>query len=346
MKIFNSTNSGEYAALLKSKGLELDIYYSAGFLETEAALHKGEYEIFVEDNGSNIFIYPYILLPLQGSFQGLFDISSPYGYCGPYCDNALFFQKSEQYFLEYIRSRNVVSEFIRYHYLYNQELRFNTDTVNIFNREIVLLDLTRPWEEIWTTDMSSTNRNLVRKLEKEGYSVEIEFSPKHLDEFITMYNETMKNAGAQEFYYFPDEMYHRLFTLLGDKIFMARVVKEGTTYCSALFFESAGILTYYLSARNLNASKVPATNYLLAAVSRMAQQRGCRLVNFGGGRTAHPGDALLKFKSNFSGTRGGFYIGKRMHKMDVYTDLVNNYIREKGEDEYLKVKHLLHFYRS
>lgn len=325
---------------------QLDVYYDPSFLSCDAFMQGGEYEIFTIQKEHSVWIYPYILLPIKET--NFLDLSSPYGYAGPFCNDEHFFDEAEQEFVKYIESKPIVSEFIRYHYEYNQSssFRFKINCQNSINRTIVLLDTKSDFQTIWETAFSGTNRNLVRKLEKENFTWSFEdFELKHLDFFPKMYDATMKNAQASSFYFFSKAFYEELIHQLGDKLKIAIVEKEGVIYSTALFFVCNAYVTYYLSARNLDFPKVTASNFLLSNVVQWAVEHQLKIINFGGGLSNSEEDRLFKFKTNFSKETRTFYIGKRIHKQDVYNTFVENYKLEKGEEAFEKVKNLLQFYR-
>jgi len=244
--IFNKNNSELYIDLLNEKGLELDIYYYPEFLRIFAQLEKGEFEIFTLHSATEIFIYPYIKIENQHLGEHFYSITSPYGYGGPYSTNEMMLKKGENHFLEYNNSK-CISEFIRYHYLYSKDKLFKQNISNTQNRTVVVLDLKQGWESIWTNQFSGTNRNLCRKLENEGFNFELHYDMKYKDEFVKLYFKTMDNIGAGEYYYFNDQFFDQLFSILfsSKRMILARVTKDDTTFCSALFFISGGILTYF-----------------------------------------------------------------------------------------------------
>ncbi|MEI6190027.1 MAG: GNAT family N-acetyltransferase, partial [Chitinophagia bacterium] len=115
--IFNKYNAENYCDILKDFNLGLDIYYYPSYLSFDAKIQGGEFEIFVLIENEFIFIYPYIKIGFNISeLKNKFDIISPYGYCGPYSNNPLFFKRAELFFIKYA-SVFCVTEFIRYHYL-------------------------------------------------------------------------------------------------------------------------------------------------------------------------------------------------------------------------------------
>ena len=344
-QIFNESTQLDYLKLLNDLKIELDIYYYPSFLEIDAKIQKGTYEIFFFRKGNEVLIYPYIKLPFEEEkFKEYFDLSSPYGYCGPYCTSDSIFQEAEIAFIDYIKN-NCVTEFVRYHYLYNEQHKFAQQIQNLQNRTVVTLNTTIDWDTIWTKEFSSTNRNLIRKLEKEEYVFVLTNEIEDLLGFTDMYYSTMKNAGASDFYFFDKDLINRLYTDLGEKIFLVKVEKENVVYSYSLFFISGGIGTYYLSARNVEYSKVPATNYLLAKAAELVKEKGATILNFGGGLTNEQDDYLFKFKRNFSKETKEFFIGKRIHNNEIYNQIKEDWIEKYGTEKYSTVKYILQFYR-
>lgn len=344
-QLFNASTQLDFLKLLNDLKIELDIYYYPNFLDIDAKIQKGAYEIFFFRKGNEVFIYPYIKLPFkEEKFKEYFDISSPYGYCGPFSTSESIFQEGEEAFIEYNKNK-CVTEFVRYHYIYNEQQKFTKHIQNIQNRTVVTLDTSLDWETIWTKEFSSTNRNLIRKLEKEEYRFVLTNEKEDLLGFTEMYYSTMKNAGASDFYFFDKELINRLYADLEEKIFLVKVEKENVVYSYSLFFISGGIGTYYLSARNVDYPKVPATNYLLTKAAEFLKEKGATILNFGGGLTNEQDDYLFKFKRNFSKDTKEFFIGKRIFNNNIYNQIVNDWIKLHGENDYEKRKHILQFYR-
>ena len=344
--IYNKSNASDYKIFLREHTLDLDIYYQAEFLELEASLVKGEYEIFtLTDASQNIFIYPFLKVRLEGEFSNYIDLVPPYGYPGPFCNAPSFFGIGEDEFIKYIQTQNVVSEFVRYHFHYNSTLRFSRAIENEANRTIVLFDLRRSWDDIWKNDVVMNNRNYVNRLEKEGYRFEVSNSTQNLSEFINLYYQTMDNAGSPESFYFEEQYFYQLFEKLNRKDVLSRLVKDGITYSAVIFFISGGIVQLYLNCRNLDYPKISATGPLYISIAKWAKDQGCKFLNVGGGNTNHPDDKLFKFKKKLSKTYMTFYIGKRIHSEDIYQLLVDKYINENGYDSYKQIMHRLQFYR-
>jgi hypothetical protein len=347
IKVYNHLNQKEYNADLLEELAHLDIYFQSAYLNCDALMQNGKWEVFTVQIGSSFFIYPYILLTIP-DFPDYFDITSPYGYAGPFCNDSNFFTTAENAFLEFVLTKNIVTEFIRYHYLYhfNENNRFRQNIQNLENRTVVILNCEQDFNYIWQIGFSGTNRNLVRKMENEDFEITIElFSANDVPIFMKLYNATMDNSEADGFYYFSTDFYHSLIDELGEQLLCAKTMKDGIIYGIALFFHSDQILTYYLSARNLNYTKVPSTNFIISKMSLWATMNNVKTFNLGGGLSMNPDDRLFKFKTNFSKNTMPFYIGKRVHLTEIYENIKKEWIVKNGIEEFDKVRNVLQFYR-
>jgi hypothetical protein len=347
IKVFDQTNSSEYLKLLTEFKLDLDVFYQPGFLKVEAKNLKGNFEIFtVSDLDKNqLFVYPYIKLPCHGRFSNFVDVTSPYGYAGPFCSNRDLFEFSENAFLEHMKQENVVSEFVRYHFIYNEEIFFEREISNELNRTVIVFTLKNEWDEIWKNHISMNNRNYVNRFEKDGFSLVLTQDIKELDDFITLYYQTMENAEASESFFFSKEYFYDLFQELSDRTYIAKVMKDEIVYSSVLFFVSGSIVEPFLNGRNLNYLKLPSSVPLYINLAKWAQNHNFEILNMGGGRTHASDDSLFQFKKRLSNQVRSFYIGKRIHNKKIYQDIIEDFIKENGQDKYDEVKQRLHFYR-
>jgi len=343
---YSSATRSQFEEDFSSVIPQLDIYYTPAFLTCDAHMQGGEYEIFTLRSEKGVWIYPYILLPIPNS--SWFDVGSPYGYAGPFCTDPDLVEAAEQALIDSFVEREIVTEFVRYHYAFNElkEQQFSHNIINLENRTVIVLDTTQTTDTIWEQEFSGTNRNLVRKLEKEDYTFHFHtFQEADSAIFQAMYAATMQHANASDFYYFDAAFYTQLIVELGDQLKIATVEKDGVVYSTALFFLSGPFVTYYLSARNLDYPKVTASNFLLSRVAFWAAENGFKTVNFGGGLSNDPTDRLYKFKRNFSTKTAPFFIGKRIHSPEKYAQLILQFQQKNGVEHYERVKHILQFYR-
>jgi hypothetical protein len=350
IKIFNKDNWAGYREWYCNKNLQLDIYYTSAYLEIEAGLIKGEQTVIVIENAlGHYVVYPFIMrqIPVKG-FENYFDATSPYGYCGPYwaSSDIKFKIESEKIICDYLYNNNVINEFVRYHYLYNEKNLFELNIDNSLNRKVVLVDVSETWEDVWSSHFSSTNRNLIRRMEKEEYKFFQTDSQEIYSSFIEMYYSTMNNANADPSYYFSTDYFTQMKFSLGSELKLFVVMKDDILFNAALFFETPEIGTYYLSARNLSFPKVPGTNFLLGNVIKSYCGGGMKYLNLGGGTAIEDENPLFKYKKNFSKDTKNFVIGKRVHLRDEYEELKKAYASLYGDVLMKEKSHLLQFYHS
>jgi FemAB family. len=345
-RIFSNKNWDEYVEVLTRHNVLSDIYFDSGFLDADANLQNGEYEIYFLENEQKYFIYPYIKVPFTFGNRTLFDLISPYGYAGPISNDRFFFNYAEKKFIEYTRKdENIVTEFVRYHYLYGERQKFSVEINNEKNRDIVTLNLQNPWDSLFKNDFSPTARNLVRKMENQGFNFEIDDKFQNIDDFIALYYGNMKHASAADFYYFPKDFFYKLKDNLPGKMILAHIKKDNEIYCSSLFFLHSGIVTYYLSGRDIQFSQIPSNYLILSSMVKWSEENGFKLFNFGGGRSTQVDDNLLKFKQHFSKNTTPYFTGKRVHNIALINEIREDFISRKGIEEFQRKRHLLQFYR-
>lgn len=343
-KVFHIGDRAEYDALLRNHDVQPDIYYQFDFLSTEILYQKAEAEIFYLGEKDNYFIYPYLKYGISG-MPGYFDISSPYGYAGPLVSSKNFLEKAERGFIDYCKNNNILTEFVRYHYLYNLDYHFEINIKNELNRKIVCVPLSGGYEDVFTGHYNNTNKRAIKKMVEEKFLFEITSEHSAWSEFVAIYYRSMDHLNASKFYYFNESYFSKLKELLGDKILLARVRKDEITYATAIYFVTNGIINYYLGAKNLDFLKIQSMNYIMDGIIRWGCEHNYTMFNLGGGLTMNEDDALLRFKCNFSKNILPFTIGKRIHKPDLYEELTQEFIAVNGEEKYNSKKHILQFYR-
>lgn len=307
-----------------------DIYFTSKYHQIWDIELYGEARMFVYEEDDKTGIYPYRKHAIwQNNLQGkYFDIETVYGYGGPLVntEDKAFIARFEDAFLEHCRSENIIAEFVRFHPIIGNEKVFRKDIQVLHNRKTVVLDLTQDIEEIWMKQISTQNRNIIRKCIKNNLMVE---QGSRYDEFIEIYSETMKRVGAEEFYSFGKEYYDNMqkqdnYTLL--------YVREGDrAVAGAIFMGYGDYFHYHLSGSRKDALKLCPNNILLWEAIQYAKQKGYKKFHFGGGLTDSMEDNLFRFKSKFSKEYIDFYIGKRVHNRETYTELIKSWEEEHGE---------------
>ncbi len=233
---------------------------------------------------------------------------TPYGYGGPAGgDPAAFWPAYE----EWCRERGVVTTFVRFH-----PLHANAGTAPL---QVEELAPTIGWrlDGDLLAGMHSKHRNAVRKAEGAGLEVA---AAGGLDGFVPLYEETMRRAGAAEFYFFAAD-YWRALEGLGDGLVRFDATLDGDVVASAVCLASTPWLHYHLGATAEAGRKLGATTLLLYEAARWAQERGYDRFHLGGG-VGGGRDSLHEFKRRFDPEgECAMAIGKAVHDEAAYRAL-------------------------
>ena len=318
-----------------------DIYFTSQYYKLYGKEKNSIPEIFVyKDEKGNLGFYPFIkrLVEWKGLEEPYYDIETAYGYGGPLVstNNLDFIYQFESEFLRYCEEERIIAEFIRFHPLIKNENIMKEKIQIIHNRFTVELDLTCDIQDIWMYQISSQNRNTIRKCYKNGLHVR---QSKNYDNFIEIYYETMKHVEADEFYYFDKEYFNML--CMDKSYILLEVIYQEKVIASAIFIGYGEYFHYHLSGSRREYLNLAPNNILLWEAIMFAKQKGYKKMHFGGGRSDSHKDSLFLFKKHFSKSVNDFYIGKRIHNSKIY-----NYLIEEWEKEHKERAQILLQYRS
>ena len=328
-KILTKNESNEWCQLINllPQG-QRDVYFTPDYYSLYQNYGDGEARCFVFEKDGELALYPFLINPITSLGYKLdkeyYDIQGAYGYNGiiSTTENANFIETFWETFDAYCIESNIIAEFTRFHPLLNNWRLASPRMKTFFSRNTVSLDLTLSNDDILRTQLSSKNRNMIRKAEKLG--VEIVDSEDY-DTFMRMYNDTMNNLHAEDFYFFPKTYYYEYKNEFKDKSLLCLAMYDGKPIAGSMFMFSEDYAHYHLSARDRDFSRYAANNLILWHAINMAKERGCKWFHFGGGTTSDESDSLLRFKKEFSKTKTEFWIGKRIHDVDVYNEIVNQW---------------------
>ena len=251
----------------------------------------------------------------------LYDYATPYGYGGPLCDSPIP-ESSQLRFLDemkqFARQNNIVSQFVRFHPLSGNheaapavfETRYLHDTIYIDTRS----------PERILANMDGKNRNMIRKAVKNGVSV-VRKSISEYQEFIPVYIQTMKNAGAADYYFFGED-YFRAQQALEDHACIFYAMLDGQVISAAIMYYNDRFIHYHLAGTRTEFRRYAAGNLLLYEAACRAGAQGIEKFHLGGGLTGE--DSLFGFKKQFNKYgRLPFYIGRTIFQENTYQELLH-----------------------
>ncbi|ACC81011.1 hypothetical protein [Nostoc punctiforme] len=310
-----------------------DFYHLPEYTYLEAKRTDTIPEAILITEGEKKFFVPYLLRKCNDIlFEGLqsadiFDVVSPYGYPGillseaaintpGFLDAALDMMKQE------FHSRGICSAFFRLHPILNESFTKVSQTENFkLTGETVSVDLRL--SNLWTHTRKG-HRSTINKCKRLGMIARMVPFQDYLDEFVAIYEETMKRVNATTGYYsFNSEYFTQMNDLLGVSLHLCIVEHEHQIACVGLYTECCGIVQSTLGGtRNQFVHLSPGsleTDY----ARYWAQKRGNEFLHLGGGVGSSTEDSLYIFKAGFSQLTHKFLTLRLIIDEEKYYKLVN-----------------------
>lgn len=337
-KVFSTAQSEEWDKIVSSFAAH-DIYYFSGYVKAFENNGDGEAYLFYyecEDTRAiNVFMRRDI--SDDSCFKGeiepqkYFDIVTPYGYGG-------FLIEGEQIekvcgaYEKFCQKSGIVSEFVRFHpllrnwdgmeRLYEEQYRGKTIHMDLENEETI-------WRNI-----TSQNRNKIRKAQKAGMEVYWGRDANIIEYFMEIYNKTMERDSASAYYFFGREFYESILNDLKYNAMWFYTKLNDVIAAISIFLYANGNMHYHLSASRKELQNLAPTNLLLYEAALWGSRNGFKRLHMGGGVGAQE-DSLYKFKKAFNRYEDNeFYTGKRIYNHEMYEKLVKlrNSQGDKGLD--------------
>lgn len=321
---------------------EYDVYYLNGYVRAFQIHGDGVPCLYhyVCDNlrgicvfmRRNISVLPYFHEKYE--FEGCKDLITPYGYGGFIFDgactqeNIALFKKE---FLEQMRNDSIISVFVRFH----PQLR-NADYARaIFD----VIDLGRTIEmditsrEIIWSNITSKNRNMIRKAQKSGVTISHGRNIELLTRFKEIYDGTMRKDDADPYYFFGENFYKSIEQDFHHHYEIFYALCDGKIVSMAIMIFANGRMHYHLSGSLFEYRSLAATNLMLYEAACWGCDNGFKTFHLGGGLGSHE-DNLFKFKEAFNRNSDLlFSIGKLIVDKRVYDDLVSVRVTENNFDK-------------
>lgn len=265
--------------------------------------------------------------------KSLFDVTTPYGYGGFIIEgipNESNIKRLNEEYSDYCRSKNIISEFVRFHPVLKNS-KINSEIYEVIDLgKTITMDLISK-EQIWN-DLSSKNRNVIRKAIKSGVEIYWGRSPELIDEFIPLYNATMNKDDATDYYYFNKEFYKSVLEDLryNSLIFYALYDQKIISMSMILFGNDN--MHYHLSASDREYQSLAPTNLLLYEAACWGCENGYKSFHLGGGLGSKE-DSLFKFKKAFNKSSETYFsIGRKIFDQEKYDELIETRLRENEFD--------------
>lgn len=328
LRVFAMEQRELWDATVRSFGRH-DVYHLSGYVHGFALHGDGEPLLFYYEGqalrGINVVMRrdvaqaPFFRDKLETGMW--FDFSTPYGYGGWLLEGSGPVSALEEEYGAWCRENRVVSEFVRFHPMLPEQpeaLKALYEVVAM--GPTVAMELTDR-EGIWQ-QLTSKNRNMVRKAQKSGLTVCHAQTPESYEQFRLLYNDTMDRDRASAYYYFAPEFYGSILRELKDESLMFYVLTpEGAVAAASIMLMENGRMNYHLSGSCPEFRSLAPTNLLLYEAAVWGAENGFETLHLGGGVGSRE-DSLYAFKKNFfRGEPKRHHVGKRVWDPDAYARL-------------------------
>lgn len=305
-----------------------DVYWLSGYVKAFHIHGDGEPLLFYYEDGNTRGINVVMKRDVSKDkhFLGAleeneyFDFATPYGYGGWLIegeDTARLMQEYECWCVK----NGIISEFVRFQpIIQNQELVRDHYSV-IMLGETVTMDLSSP-ETIWN-NITSKNRNMIRKAQKNGIRIYRGQYPQIYRAFREIYNATMDKDEADPYYYFGEQFYESVLNDLPQNAQVFYAVYEEKIIAASIMLATNGRMNYHLSGSVREFANLAPSNLLLYEAALWGCANGCKTLYLGGG-VGSGEDSLFKFKKAFyrPDELYRFAIGKKIFNQEKYDALV------------------------
>lgn len=262
-----------------------------------------------------------------------FDITTPYGYGGFLLEGEITDESLRELNNEYssfCKKKGIISEFIRFQQVSrNSEGLGNIYDISTMSKTISIALNSRG--QIWN-NLTSKNRNMVRKAQKSGVEIYWGRNAKLYKEFVQMYNATMDKDNATDYYYFGDDFYNSILNDFKYNALMFYAAYQGKKIAMSIILFANKQMHYHLSASDREYQHLAPTNLLLYEGACWGSENGYKTFHLGGG-VGSSEDGLFKFKSSFNRNSDSiFAIGRKIFDEEKYKVLVDIRKTDSGTD--------------
>lgn len=337
LKSYGLEESFEWDSLVKSLP-NYDVYYLSGYVKAFNIHGDGKpmllwYE-YGDIHGACVIMIRDIADDIRfsninkGEYQ---DAITPYGYGGFIFNHIpqvteLSILKSE--LLKFLKKQNIISVFFRFHPILDNSVFSDPLCEVVKLGKTISVDISDK-EIIWN-NITSKNRNVIRKAEKNGVIIKYGKSSELLIKFKEIYEETMRNDHAEDYYFFKESFYNSIAKDLKDNYIIFYAEYDNKIVSMAIIIFTNYFLHYHLSGSIYEYRHVAPSNLLLYKAALWGCENGLKEFHLGGGIGATE-DNLYKFKAAFNrNSNNSFSIGRLIVDDQKYWDLVQ-YRRQTSE---------------
>lgn len=322
--VFSANDQGWSEAINKIPKENSDINFLPEWYKTWEDYENATAKCIVAEIEDFTFVYPFLISPIEGfnTDKTYYDIQTAYGYGGVITGNkevpptvaGLFNKKVDEWLIE----NNVVAEFIREHPLLNH-FRREADYVKVRQNVYV------PLNQDYRIPDSKTRQKISKALRNHELKILYDNKLEFMNEFINLYNLNARRIGMRDYYFFPDDYFNKVKTLLANNSELIHVLYNGKIINSVLCFTCGNKGTLHLAGADHEYQALKANDFMYYSAIKHYADLGLEILAIGGGLSSREDDSLFHFKKKFSDLHMDVMVGKRIINPETYSELITQW---------------------
>lgn len=302
---------------------EHDLYHTWDFHSLSHMNNEGVPVLFSLEYDSNTIVFPLLEREVPGEDKK--DLISVYGYPGPLfsVDNTQTQNLLLNKLFEKIAELGYVSLFSRMHPIINKNAIEHSTSLG----DIVYFDFEDNIDDIYAA-MRKVHRRDIRKLKISELALKIHrhVSSEHISEFKHIYNLTMDKLDADDYYYFDQGFYEKMFASDGFQASLYTVYSEDKAIASAIMIQTDTFGEYHLSGTLPEFYREHPMKLILGCAMEEMHSMGLKYFILGGG-VGSTRDSLFDFKYGFTRRSTSFSIMKKVFDQIIYNKLSEKHFK-------------------
>lgn len=303
-----------------------DFYHTWDFHSLSKSNGEGDPVLFYLEQDGETIAFPLLERSIIGTEYK--DLTSVYGYPGPLFStvDTVLQNTLLNSLLTKISELGYISIFSRLHPIINGDTLASSLNIG----DVVYFDLTQSIETIYAS-MRKVHRRDVRKLKQSDLVLKKHnrITALEISEFKHIYDTTMNQLQARDYYYFNKEYYKNLVNSDQYSVSLYTVYSNNKAISSAMMVRTGVFGQYHLSGTLPDFYKENSTKLILATTMEDMHQAGLKYFVLGGGVGAER-DSLFDFKYGFGRNTAPFNVMKQVLNQSTYNELVTNHFEELG----------------
>ena len=340
--IYNINESELWDDIVKSF-TQYDVYYLSGYVRAFMIHGDGKPQLLYYKAEGLKAIYVY--MKRETAIEGYYDSVTPYGYGGVLFEGDTSEDKLQTFweaYVEKMKEEGIVDNFARYHPVLANAVPMKQISNVIDLGKTVAFDLSS--EDVIWSNITSKNRNMIRKAEKNGIEIYHSKDMELFQDFKRIYNATMEKDHAEEYYFFEDAFYESIHNDLHDNYELFYAVLNDEIIAMSIMLFANNQMHYHLSGSLVEYRNIAPSNLLLYKAALWGCEHGYKTFHLGGG-VGSGEDNLYKFKAAFNRNSDyQFSIGKEIFDQEKYNELVA--LRAKEDKNFDPENSFFPLYRS